>query len=144
MSGSVNKAIIIGNLGKDPEMKTLANGTGLCKFSVATSETWLKDGEKQESTEWHNIVVWGKQAEACGKYLAKGRKVYVEGKIQTRSWDDDSGQKHYMTEIKADKVVFLGSKGDAPSSGREQGRQTYKAPQQGAFGDGDDSSDIPF
>ncbi len=121
MSGSVNKSILIGNLGKDPELKDV-NGTALCKFSLATTETY-KDaqGERQERTEWHNIVVWGKQAEACAKYLQKGRKAYVEGSIQTRSWDGDDGQKRYMTEIKAHKVVFLGGKQDGGGQRYGQG-----------------------
>ncbi len=118
--GSVNKAILVGNLGKDPELKDI-NGTPMCKFSIATSESYNNaQGERQERTEWHNIVVWGKQAEACAKYLQKGRSVYVEGSIQTRSWDGDDGQKHYMTEIKAHKVVFLGGQNSGQGGGSGQ------------------------
>ncbi len=108
MSG-VNKVIIVGRLGADPEMKTVTNGQNVARLSVATSEAWTgKDGQKQERTEWHRIVVWGKQAEHCGKYLSKGRQVYVEGRLQTRSWEDQQGQKKYSTEIVANTVQFLG------------------------------------
>jgi single-strand DNA-binding protein len=107
MSG-VNKVIIVGRLGKDPETKAIGQGTTLTRLVVATSETWVKDGQKQEKTEWHNITVWGKLAEICGKYLAKGRQVYVEGRLQTRSWEDN-GQKKYATDIVANTVQFLGN-----------------------------------
>lgn len=108
MSG-VNKVIIIGRLGQDPEMKAVGQGTTVTRLNVATSENWVgKDGQKQERTEWHRIAVWGKLAEICGKYLSKGRQVYVEGRLQTRSWEDN-GQKKYSTEIVATTVQFLGS-----------------------------------
>ncbi len=108
MSG-VNKVIIVGRLGQDPEMKAVGQGATVTRLNVATSENWVgKDGQKQERTEWHRIVVWGKLAEICGKYLAKGRQVYVEGRLQTRSWEDN-GQKKYSTEIVASTVQFLGS-----------------------------------
>jgi single-strand DNA-binding protein len=114
MSASVNKVIIIGNLAAKPEMKHLPSGTSVAEMRIATNETWTKDGQKQEKTEWHRVVVWGKLAENCTQYLDKGRSVYVEGKIQTRSWDDkNTGEKKYMTEIVANHVVFLGGgKGD--------------------------------
>lgn len=105
----VNKVIIVGRLGQDPEMKAVGAGSTVTRLNVATSENWVgKDGQKQERTEWHRIVVWGKLAEICGKYLAKGRQVYVEGRLQTRSWEDN-GQKKYTTEIVASTVQFLGS-----------------------------------
>lgn len=105
----INKVIIIGRLGQDPEMKTLAQGSIVTRLNVATSEAWTdKNGQKQERTEWHRISVWGKLAELCGKYLAKGRQVYVEGKLQTRSWEEN-GQKRYSTEITAQTVQFLGA-----------------------------------
>ncbi len=109
MSG-VNKVIIVGRLGGDPELKSVGNGQSVARLNVATSEMWTgKDGQKQERTEWHRIVVWGKQAENCAKFLAKGRQVYVEGRLQTRSWEDTaSGQKKYATEIVANTVQFLG------------------------------------
>ncbi|AGH95748.1 single-stranded DNA-binding protein [Pseudobdellovibrio exovorus] len=115
MSG-VNKVIIIGRLGQDPEMKAVGQGATVTRLNVATSENWTgKDGQKQERTEWHRIVVWGKLAEICGKYLAKGRQVYVEGRLQTRSWEDN-GQKKYTTEIVANTVQFLGSAGAESSA----------------------------
>lgn len=108
MSG-VNKVIIVGRLGQDPEMKAVGQSATVTRLNVATSENWVsKDGQKQERTEWHRIVVWGKLAEICGKYLAKGRQVYVEGRLQTRSWEDN-GQKKYTTEIVASTVQFLGA-----------------------------------
>jgi single-strand DNA-binding protein len=114
---SLNKVMIIGRLGADPEMKTLSSGNSLTTFSIATSENWKdKDGQKQEKTEWHRIVVWGKLAEICGKYLAKGREAYIEGKLQTRSWEDQQGQKRYTTEIVAANVQFLGGQAQANSN----------------------------
>jgi single-strand DNA-binding protein len=116
----VNKVILLGNLGKDPESKTLTSGQIVCNFSIATTEKWTdQGGQKQEKTEWHRIVVWAKLAENCAKYLTKGQKVYIEGKLTTRSWDDKNGQKQHMTEIVAAQVVFLGGgKGNAaPAAG---------------------------
>lgn len=110
MSG-VNKVIIVGRLGADPELKQVGNSQSVARLNVATSENWTgKDGQKQERTEWHRIVVWGRQAENCAKHLSKGRQVYVEGRLQTRSWEDtQSGQKKYATEIVATTVQFLGA-----------------------------------
>lgn len=109
MSG-VNKVIIVGRLGADPELKTLSAGNSVARLSVATSENWTdKNGQKQERTEWHRISVWGKQAENCAKYLAKGRMVYVEGRLQTRKYEDQQGQTKYSTEIVASTVQFLSS-----------------------------------
>ncbi|GAB4411488.1 MAG: single-stranded DNA-binding protein SSB1 [Bacteriovoracaceae bacterium] len=105
---SVNKVILVGRLGQDPELKYTPSGSAVCNFSLATSETWAdKGGQKQERTEWHRVVVWGKLAELCNQYLAKGRQAYVEGSLRTRSWDDKSGQKRYTTEIMANTVQFL-------------------------------------
>ena len=105
----VNKVIIVGRLGADPETKQVGNGGTVARLSVATSENWVdKEGQKQERTEWHRIVVWGKLAEICGRHLSKGRQVYVEGRLQTRSWEDN-GQKKYSTEIVANTVQFLGA-----------------------------------
>ncbi len=116
----INKVIIVGRLGQDPEMKTLAQGSVVTRLNVATSETWMdKNGQKQERTEWHRISVWGKLAELCGKYLAKGRQVYVEGKLQTRSWEEN-GNKRYATEITAQTVQFLGG-GASASAGQGAG-----------------------
>ena len=101
----VNKAILVGNLGRDPELRHTPNGQAVVNFTLATSESWTdKSGERQERTEWHRIVVWGRQAEMCNQYLSKGRTVYVEGRIQTREWEDKEGAKRYTTEINASSV----------------------------------------
>lgn len=106
---SVNKVIILGRLGQNPELKYTPSGMPVCNFTVATSESWAdKAGQKQERTEWHRIVVWGKLAELCNQYLTKGRQAFIEGGLQTRSWDDKSGQKRYTTEIVAKTVQFIG------------------------------------
>ncbi len=116
MSG-VNKVILVGRLGNDPELKTVGSSQTVARLSVATSESWNnKEGQKQERTEWHRVVVWGRQAENCGKHLSKGRQVYVEGRLQTRSWEDSTGQKKYATEIVATTVQFLGSGAGAERS----------------------------
>ena len=109
---SVNKVILVGNLGKDPEVRFTGSGKAVCKFPLATSEVWNDaEGGRQERTEWHNVIVWGKQGETCGQYLSKGRQVYVEGSIRTRNYDDKDGNKRYMTEIVAQRVRFLGGGG---------------------------------
>ncbi len=117
---SVNKVILVGHLGADPEVKSVTNNQTVARFNLATNESWVKDGQKQERTEWHRVVVWGRMAEICGKYLAKGRQVYVEGRLQTRSWEDAQGQKKYSTEVTAQTVQFLGgqqgAQGPRPSS----------------------------
>jgi single-strand DNA-binding protein len=139
----VNKVIIIGRMGADPEVKTVTGGNTVARLSVATSENWKdREGQKQERTEWHKIVVWGKLAELCGKYLSKGRQVYVEGRLQTRSWEDQQGQKKYTTEIVANTVQFLGG-GQQASQDRGQdnefGNQDFGP--EPAF---DNSDEIPF
>lgn len=109
---SVNKAILVGHLGKDPELRYTASGEALCNFTVATSESW-KDkatGEKKEQTEWHRVSFFGKLAEICGQYLKKGSQVYVEGSIRTRKWTDQNGQERYTTEIRGDDMKMLGSR----------------------------------
>jgi len=120
---SVNKVLLIGNLGKDPEVRFTPGGQAVGRFPVATSEVFNdREGQRQERTEWHNVVVFGKQAETCGQYLAKGRQVYVEGSIRTRQYDDRDGNKRYITEVIAQRVQFLGGRGgDAPSRGRDSG-----------------------
>jgi single-strand DNA-binding protein len=106
---SVNKVILLGRLGQDPELKYTPGGAPVCNFSMATTESWTdKQGQKQEKTEWHRIVVWGKLAELCNQYLSKGRQAFVEGRLQTRSWDDKDGSKRYTTEIMANTVQFIG------------------------------------
>jgi single-strand DNA-binding protein len=118
---SVNKVIIVGRLGADPETKTLSSGQTVANFNLATSENWMdKEGKKQEKTEWHRVVVWGRLAEICGKHLSKGRQVFVEGKLQTRSWEDQQGQKKYTTEIVANNIQFLGAPAER-SEGASQG-----------------------
>jgi len=116
MAASMNKVILIGRLGRDPELKLTPGGEPVCTFSLATSRTWnnASSGERQEATEWHNIVAWRKLAEQCNEYLAKGRLVMIEGRLETRSWDDrDTGKKMYRTEIVADTMVMLDPKPDA-------------------------------
>lgn len=115
---SLNKVTLIGNLGKDPELSYTPSGVAVAKFSVATGERWKdQEGNVQEKTEWHNIVAWKKLAEICGQYLKKGSKVYLEGKLQTRSWDDKTtGVKKYMTEVIADDLIMLDSKGGSGAS----------------------------
>ncbi|MCB9073486.1 MAG: single-stranded DNA-binding protein, partial [Bdellovibrionaceae bacterium] len=112
---SVNKVILMGRLGADPELKTLSSGQAVANFNLATNENWVdRDGQKQERTEWHRIVVWGKLAEICRQYLSKGRQVFVEGKLQTRAWEDQQGQKRYTTEIVASNIQFVGGANDRP------------------------------
>lgn len=140
----INKAILIGRLGSDPEVRYTPSGVAVANFNIATSEEWKdKDsGEKKERTEWHRIVAWSKLGEICGEYLAKGRQVYIEGRIQTRSWEDRDGNKRYTTEIVATDVQFLG--------GRDAGAGTRAA--SGASGSdfqgspiqGPEDDDIPF
>jgi single-strand DNA-binding protein len=111
----LNKVMIIGNLGKDPEMRYTADGTALTNFSVAASRNYSgPDGERKEETEWFSVVTWRKLAEQCSQFLQKGRKVYVEGRLQTRSWDTPEGEKRYRTEVIAEKVVFLDPKQGMP------------------------------
>ena len=118
---SVNKVIILGRLGQDPELKYTPGGAAVCNFSLATSENWTdKSGQKQERTEWHRIVVWGKLAELCNQYLSKGRQAFVEGKLQTRSWEDNNGQKRYTTEINASTVQFIGGASASTGGPREE------------------------
>ena len=132
---SLNKVTLIGNLGKDPEVRYTANSRAVCNFTVATNERWTsRDGQPQERTEWHQIVVWGPQAENCGKYLSKGRQVYVEGKLQTRKWEDRDGRDRYTTEIVADNVLFLSSDRQGGGSYQGGGYQGGGGGQQGGGG----------
>jgi single-strand DNA-binding protein len=109
---SVNKVILIGNLGRDPEMRYLPSGDAVANFSIATTERWKdKNGEMQEQTEWHRIAFFGRQAEVCGEYLRKGSSVYVEGRLQTRKWTDKDGNERYTTEIRGDRMQMLGGRG---------------------------------
>lgn len=135
---SINKVIIVGRLTKDPELKQTPSGSNVCNFSVATSDVWYDKAtkQKQESTEFHNIVAWGSSAEFVSKYVNKGRQVYIEGKLQTRKWEDKDGNNRYTTEIKADKIEALGSK---PSDSTAQAKD-YKPSAQSDF----TADEIPF
>ena len=153
MAGGVNKVILIGHLGADPDMRYTPSGAGVCELRLATSESWKdKNGQRQERTEWHRIVVWGKTAEICAKYLAKGRQVFIEGRIQTRSYDDKEGQKRYITEIIAADVQFLGGGGREGGAGRSAGGRDDGPPPPsdgdfggyGGGGGGGPDDDIPF
>lgn len=155
---SLNKAMILGNVGADPELRYTAGGQAVITLSVATSDRWKdKDGNEQDRTEWHKIVVWGKQAEQCHKYVGKGKQILVEGRIQTRKYDDKDGVTRYSTEIVADRVTFLGGgsgtedgqasgapksspKPSAPSAPKTGG----KSPAKGGFDDSFSEDDIPF
>ncbi len=143
---SLNMAIIVGNLGRDPEVRFTQSGRAVANLSVATSDVWNdQEGNRQERTEWHRVVVFGKTAESCGQYLSKGRQVCVQGRIQTRKWTDQNGQERYSTEIVAQRVDFLGGAGTAPPARAPQETQGQ------GFGDASSSfqsppidDDIPF
>ena len=156
---SVNKAIIVGNLGRDPEMRYTQSNTPVATFSVATTDQWTdKNGERQERTEWHRVVAWARLAEICGQYLQKGKQVYIEGRLQTREWEDQNGQKRYTTEIVAREMQMLGRAGGEASQRNEYdqrpARQANQANQgnQGGGQDpfpaapmpGADDDDLPF
>jgi single-strand DNA-binding protein len=143
---SLNKVFVMGNLGQDPELKYTQNGTPVMSMSIATTEyRGETNGQAQQVTEWHRIVVWSKLAENCAKYLAKGRQILVEGRLQTRTWDKD-GQKHYATEIVAQNVQFLGSGDKNQQQGAQQTQQNYQSQQQSAPPPSTppSSDDIPF
>ncbi len=132
---SVNKVILVGRLGQNPEVRYTPSGAAVANFSLATNENWIdKSGQKQEKTEWHRIVVWGKTAENCNQYLAKGRQVYVEGKLQTRQWQDKDGQTKYTTEVQAQTVQFLGANGTSPGVGEQRGPHNSMGPEAGMQG----------
>ena len=153
MGKSINKVILVGRLGRDPELKYTASGTPFCRFSIATDDVWndKTSGERQEKTEWHNIVVWDRLAEICNQYLTKGRQVYIEGSLQTREWDDQEGNKRKTTEIRARDMVMLGS-GSSEGSGGGQRRAAAAEGGSGNSGGGAPSTsastitddDIPF
>lgn len=152
----VNKVMLIGNLGRDPEVRTTPSGQTVASFSLATSRRWRdRDGNRQEQTEWHNIVCWGRQAEVAGQYLTKGKQVYVEGRLQTRSWEDrQTGEKKYKTEVVVENFQMLGSRGDGGAGGGAGGGSSpassgasgsYSGPSYGDdFGGEPDDDDIPF
>lgn len=135
----MNKVILVGNLGRDPEMKTLDSGAALCKFSMATGRKYTtSDGQERDDTEWSNVIVWGRQADACGRYLTKGSKVCVEGRMKTRSWETDSGERRYMTEVVAASVEFLGTAGAGGSEGQPAARSAGTHSEQRFQPDDDD------
>src|SRR5512136_1915973 len=141
--GSVNKVILVGNLGRDAEVRYTPSGAAVATLSLATTEVFKdKDGQRQEQTEWHRVVLWGKTAETLSEYLRKGKQIYVEGRLQTRSWDDKEGKKRYTTEIRGDRIVLLGGgpgRG-APAAEREEGvHEPAKEPTTEVTDD-----DIPF
>ncbi len=138
---SVNKVLLIGNLGRDAEVRYTTGGTAVANFTMATTDRWndAATGEKKERTEWHRIVVWGKQAEIAGEYLRKGRQVYVEGSLQTREWTDRDGNKKYTTEIRAQRFQMLGRRDDRPASSERQEAPAVTEPDAGYNED-----DIPF
>ncbi len=125
----INKVILIGNLGADPELRYTSGGTAVANLRLATSRRWTnKDGSQQEDTQWHQVVVWGKQGESCKEHLSKGRQVYVEGRLQTRSWEDKEGNKRYTTEVVANQVLFLGGKGSGAGAGAGAGGGSDEPP----------------
>lgn len=150
MARGLNKVMAIGNLGQDPDTRYLPSGAAVTQFSIAVSETWKdkQTGEQKERTEWINVETWGNLAEICGEHLAKGRQVFIEGKLQTESWDDkESGQKRYKTKVRADNVQFLGAREGNDRNTRAGDRQDNDGkPPAGSSGRGqeDFDDDIPF
>ncbi|HET7152902.1 MAG TPA: single-stranded DNA-binding protein [Candidatus Kapabacteria bacterium] len=142
-SRSLNKVLLIGNLGKDPELRYTANGQAVATFTLATNESWKdKEGNLQERTEWHNIVAWQRLAEICGEYLKKGKKVYVEGRLQTRNFEDKEGMKRYVTEIVCDDLIMLDGR---PAAGGETGASApHPAAASAPVPAGTKADDLPF
>jgi single-strand DNA-binding protein len=138
---SVNKVILIGNLGRDPELRYTGSGQPVANFTMATTENWTnKSGEREQRTEWHRIVAWGRLAEICGEHLAKGKQVYVEGRLQTREWEDREGNKRRTTEITAQQVLMMGRRGEAGGMPADEGSPPEPAGETGETGE----DDIPF
>jgi len=144
MAKSLNKVMLIGNLGRDPEVRYTPSGVAVATFTIATNESWKdQDGNTQERTEWHNIVAWRKLAEICGEWLKKGKKVYIEGRLQTRSYDDkNTGTKRYMTEIVADNLIMLDSRGG--SGGTEVQQSPAPSSQEPLSSGASKDDDLPF
>lgn len=150
--GSVNKAILVGNLGRDAEMRFTAGGTAVCTVSLATTEKFNdRDGNKKEDTQWHRVVIWGKTAESLNEYLTKGKQIYVEGRIQTREWTDKEGKQARTTEIKADKIVLLGGGSGGGGGMRTTRDRQYESSEPSGGGSGESApfeppsdDDIPF
>ncbi len=150
--GSVNKVILVGNLGRDAELRYTPGGAAVANFSIATTETWTdkNSGERRDQTEWHRVVLWGKPAETLNDYLKKGRQIYVEGRLQTRQWDDRDGNKRSTTEVRSDRIVLLGGRRDDAAGGRrgsyeEQVSSPAPATEPAGGGGADlTEDDIPF
>jgi single-strand DNA-binding protein len=144
--GSVNKVILVGNLGRDAELRYTPGGAAVATLNLATTEVWNdRSNQRQEKTEWHRVILWGKQAESLQEYLTKGKQIYVEGRLQTRQWDDKDGNKRYTTEIKADRITLLGGAGGRGGGGGSMDRGSSQ------MGGGDEppmepisEDDIPF
>jgi single-strand DNA-binding protein len=142
---SVNKVIVLGNLGRDPELRHTPAGKAVCTLRVATNESWTdQSGERQERTEWHQIVVWGRSAENCNQYLRKGRSVFVEGRLQTRKWQDKEGQDRWTTEIVADRVQFIGGGERGAGAGAGAGGSPFEGDAEIPPPSTAESDDIPF
>lgn len=142
--GSVNKVILVGNLGRDAEVRYTPGGAAVATLSLATTEVYKdKEGQRQEQTEWHRVVLWGKTAETLSEYLRKGKQIYVEGRLQTRSWDDKEGKKRYTTEIRGDRVVLLGGAPGRGSAGAEREDGGHEPAREPAAAEVSDD-DIPF
>lgn len=135
-----NKIILIGNLGRDPEIRSLPSGTPVCEFSLATNHRWRdRDGNQQEKTEWFRVSVFGRQAEVAGRYMSRGRQVYVEGRLETRTYEDRSGEKRFSLDVRCDNFQLLGQRGDAEPSSRDDDSSLPSSPSDTAEDD-----DIPF
>jgi single-strand DNA-binding protein len=143
----LNKVMLIGNLGRDPEIRYTKSGQAVANFTLATTEGWTnRSGEREERTEWHRIVAWGKLAETCGEYLSKGKQIYVEGRIQTREWEDRDGNKRYTTEVNANQILMLGRRGEGPGDAARPSADAPPLPPEGE-GEGEGGGggdDIPF
>jgi single-strand DNA-binding protein len=140
--GSVNKVILVGNLGRDAELRYTPGGAAVATLNLATTEVWNdRSNQRQEKTEWHRVVLWGKQAESLQEYLTKGKQIYVEGRLQTRQWDDKDGNKRYTTEIKCDRVTLLGGGGGRGGAGG--GSEAYGGRGSGASGGGGHMDEPP-
>ncbi len=129
MSRGLNKVILIGRLGRDPEMRYTPSGKPVTSFSVATTRSWVNaDGERREETEWFNVVAWGNLAEICKQCLSKGQQVYIEGRLQTRGWEDEAGNKHYRTEVVASEMIVLGDRRETEARRQEKSREAEEFP----------------
>ncbi len=143
--GSVNKVILVGNLGRDAELRYTPAGAAVATINMATTEVWNdKQGQRQEKTEWHRVVLWGKSAESLTEYLTKGKQIYVEGRLQTRQWDDKDGNKRYTTEIRGDRIVLLGGGSGGRGAPVDRGADVTHAPAPESSPEALTDDDIPF